>query len=157
MTFNKHVCTETRELLEEYKQLKKWSHSSRRRKIKQRIYEIELPLIRAKLSSIKDIDEKICTSEYSRIFANTAEYLFSSKKFNSKKFDKILNPSSKKNASERGNIQYLYELLTNEHASYKAIDKVLKQMSIKEKTAFEHICEINLEVFDYMIRLDKKH
>ena len=156
MTFKQQLCTETLDLLEEYKDLKKLRHWNKRKKIRARIYQIELPLIRSKLPSEKDFEEMIAKSQISRVYVNTVSYLFSSKRFNSKKFDETLNPKSKKNSSERNTLRYLFKLLSDESTPHATIHKVLKNMSTEEKTYFERICGINFEVFDYMIQQDKK-
>jgi len=155
MTFNLDMRTETYDLLEEYKTLTKWYQFSQRNRVKKRIYEIELPNIKNQLSSIPDIENILIKKEYSRIYANTVSYLFSNKKFNSKKFDATINPKSKKNLSARSNILRLYIYLTDECISFGKIDKLLKRMKAGEISTFEHITKVRLNVFTKIIQLDK--
>lgn len=135
-------------LIAEFKALKIWQ-IAKRRQLKNKIYEAALPNIKEKLFTIPSIDDEICKIEYRRIYANTANYLFSSKKFNSKSFDNVLNPKSKKNDKARSKIKSLFNLLTEENPDYASINKAIKHMDAAEKTTFEHITGVDLKIFNF--------
>ena len=135
-------------LIAEYKTLKIWQ-IAKRRQLRNKIYEVSLPYIKEKLFAIPNIDDEIRKMEYHRVYANIASYLFSSKKFNSKSFDSILNPKSKKNAKARNKIKCLFNLLTEETPNYASINKVIKRMGAAEKATFEHITGVDLKILNF--------
>lgn len=140
-------------LLQIYNNSKGINYIRERQMIIAKIYKLEIPDIKQKLSKISDINDLIFRYEDSYSYTDIFCHLFTSKK-PLKTMEKRLNLNSFYNYSRREHYRKLYFLLTEEKVSNIRVQKLINKMTVRELEHFGRITGVNLSIF---IHLKKMH
>ena len=142
----------TRELLGLFANCQGISYFFERQMIKKKIFNIELPIIRAELESIEDFEYYMAIEEDRFTFFDIGRAICSGKK----NLNKHYNQNSHYNIFRRTRYRLLYKKMLNPRPSYFIIEVLLNTMSPYERSHFERITQIDLSFFTKLKNLSKK-
>lgn len=142
-------------LLSEYKYLTNWKDFRKRKDVKQKIYEIEIPRIRESLKNL-DFSALLHQNDIHRIYVNAFYTATSTKRVSMYKLMQIIRSNSLYSAFVRFQLKTLYKCLLNLKVPFSVTEKVVNFIHPINIGYFCAITNSNLDVFKYIKAIDRK-